>query len=335
MRVRVSSPALRNLTRLVSQGRIGRRYQLLFSRRRSQVGKARVCKTPITGSSPVVASSIKTPLQTGCFLLDHGFGTALRSVGCALPSSPQVSDHLCRRGGFLLRVHFLVLFSPLLIAVNHSILKIPTGRSNFSEDLGFVNHYSRGLETYHHILETSLDLFSQHGYDATSVAQICKKAQISKGAFYHHFPSKQDLFLALMTAWLDQVDGLYQSAANSAEDVPAALKGMATLSGSIFDQLEGGFPILLEFWQQAIRQPAIWKQAVAPYQRYLNFFSAIIQTGIAKGNFDENLDPQVAARLLLAIAMGLLLQASFDPDVENWQDIFYSGINIFLDGIRR
>lgn len=198
-----------------------------------------------------------------------------------------------------------------------------------------MSHYSRGLDTYHHILEISLDLFSQHGYDATSVAQICKKAQISKGAFYHHFPSKQDLFLALMTTWLDQVDGLYQSAASSAEDVPAALKEMATLSGSIFDQLEGGFPILLEFWQQAIRQPAIWKQAVAPYQRYLDFFSAILQNGIAKGTFDENLDPQMAARLLLSIAMGLLLQASFDPDVENWQDIIYSGINIFLDGIRR
>jgi len=198
-----------------------------------------------------------------------------------------------------------------------------------------MSHYPRGLDTYHLILETSLDLFSQYGYDATSVAQICKKAQISKGAFYHHFPSKQDLFLALMNAWLEQVDGLYQSAAASAEDVPAALMAMAGLSGSIFDQLEGGFPILLEFWQQAIRQPTIWKQAVAPYQRYIDFFTEIIQTGISQGNFDESLDPQMAARLLLAVAMGLLLQASFDPDVKNWQQIIYSGINLLLDGIRR
>ena len=69
MRVRVSSPALEKRGRLVSQGRIGRRYQLLCSRRRSQVGKARVCKTPITGSSPVVAFQSPNTPTCGVFFL--------------------------------------------------------------------------------------------------------------------------------------------------------------------------------------------------------------------------------------------------------------------------
>ncbi|HPX96273.1 MAG TPA: TetR/AcrR family transcriptional regulator [Brevefilum fermentans] len=46
----------------------------------------------------------------------------------------------------------------------------------------------RGADTRQSILDTALSLFSKNGYDATSVAEICQQAQISKGAFYHHFP---------------------------------------------------------------------------------------------------------------------------------------------------
>jgi len=198
-----------------------------------------------------------------------------------------------------------------------------------------MSQNSRGNGTYNNILDVSLDLFSRHGYDATSVAEICQTAQVSKGAFYHHFSSKQELFLALMNTWLMQVDGLFQEAAESAETVPAALAKMATIAGSIFDELESGFPILLEFWQQASRQPDIWQRAVSPYQSYIDFFTGIVQSGIQEGAFDETLDPNLAARILMAVAMGLLLQASFDPGGANWQEVTQSGINILLHGIRR
>jgi AcrR family transcriptional regulator len=195
--------------------------------------------------------------------------------------------------------------------------------------------YSRGEETRSIILNTALDLFSTNGYDATSVAEICSKAKISKGAFYHHFPSKQGLFLSLMETWLESVDGMFQEAGKSAMDIPEALESMAGISGGLFNELEGGFPILLEFWTQASRQPAIWSQAVAPYRRYLEYFVGVVQRGIDEGAFDKSLDPEPAARILMAVAMGLLLQASFDPDGADWQEVTRSGIKMILSGLRR
>ena len=44
------------------------------------------------------------------------------------------------------------------------------------------------------------------GYDGTGVAMICERAQVSKGAFYHHFDTKQAIFLALMQQWLEGLD---------------------------------------------------------------------------------------------------------------------------------
>jgi AcrR family transcriptional regulator len=195
--------------------------------------------------------------------------------------------------------------------------------------------YSRGEETRNTILSTALDLFSKNGYDATSVAEICSGAKISKGAFYHHFPSKQDLFLSLMESWLEGVDGMFQNAGETAMDVPEAFAKMADISGGLFDELEGGFPILLEFWTQASRQPAIWSKAVAPYRRFLDYFVGLVQKGIKEGTFDDSLDPEPAARTLMAVAMGLLLQASFDPDGADWQEVTRSGIKMILSGLRR
>jgi AcrR family transcriptional regulator len=48
----------------------------------------------------------------------------------------------------------------------------------------------RGEETHARILEAAAACFGQHGYDAVGVAEICRQANVTKGAFYHHFPSK-------------------------------------------------------------------------------------------------------------------------------------------------
>ncbi len=198
-----------------------------------------------------------------------------------------------------------------------------------------MTHPSNRLKTRSKILETALDLISKKGYEATGVADICHKAHISKGAFYYHFSSKQELFLELMTTWLEDVDKFFQLAASSAGNVPEALEKIAGTTGYIFGNLESGFPILLEFWQQASRRPDIWERAVAPYRHYVDFFADFIQSGIEEGAFAEDTDPQFTARLLMAIAMGLLLQASFDPNGADWQEITRSGIKTILNGLRR
>ena len=196
-----------------------------------------------------------------------------------------------------------------------------------------ANH-SRGIETRNSILVTSLDLISQNGYDATSVAQICQGAQISKGAFYHHFSSKQELFLAMMDTWLESVVELFQTAGENATSIPEALDRMAAISGGLFDALEGGFPILLEFWTQASRHPAIWEKAVAPYQRFLEYFTNLVQMGIDQGSFASTVDPIQAARSLTSVAMGLLLQAIFEPEGAKWQEVTRFSINMIVNGLR-
>ena len=57
---------------------------------------------------------------------------------------------------------------------------------------------TRGKKTRSDILQTASRLFALNGYFHTSTSDILESVSISKGAFYHHFKSKEDLALAVL-----------------------------------------------------------------------------------------------------------------------------------------
>jgi AcrR family transcriptional regulator len=54
-----------------------------------------------------------------------------------------------------------------------------------------------GPDTRSRILAAALDLFSEHGFDGTTLQQIADRLGFTKAALYYHFPSKDDLLAAL------------------------------------------------------------------------------------------------------------------------------------------
>ena len=55
----------------------------------------------------------------------------------------------------------------------------------------------KGDEKRQELLHTAERLFCKHGYEATSVQDILDELKLSKGGFYHHFASKDELLTAL------------------------------------------------------------------------------------------------------------------------------------------
>jgi AcrR family transcriptional regulator len=194
---------------------------------------------------------------------------------------------------------------------------------------------SRSKETRSRILKVSLDLFSKLGYDGTGIADICNTANVSKGAFYHHFRSKQAVFLALLYDWLNELDSRMQGARSSTRNVPEDLISMAGITREVFEAAGGRFSMFLEFWIQANRQPVIWESTVSPYRRYQQMFSSIIEEGVEEGSLAKEVNPDSAARVIIALALGLLLQAFFDPKGTVWDELTKEGMQMLMNGIVR
>jgi len=193
----------------------------------------------------------------------------------------------------------------------------------------------RSKETKKRILDASLDLFSKFGYEGTGIADICKEANISKGAFYHHFNSKQTVFLTLLNNWLNELDFSMQEARGSDYSVPEDLVNMAGIIKKVFEAAGGRFSMFLEFWIQSNRKPEIWETTVSPYRRYQEMFSSIIKKGIEEKSIAEEINPDSVAKVIIALALGLLLQAFFDPRGAVWDELTKDGMRMLLNGIVR
>ncbi|MBI9031172.1 TetR family transcriptional regulator [bacterium] len=62
-------------------------------------------------------------------------------------------------------------------------------------------------ETRRTIILSALKLFSEKGFDATSISEICRNANITKGALYWHFKDKHDLYYQLISEIIREVLG--------------------------------------------------------------------------------------------------------------------------------
>src|ERR1700722_746624 len=62
------------------------------------------------------------------------------------------------------------------------------------------------------LLEASFLLIRERGYSATSVDELCAKAGVTKGAFFHHFQSKNALAVAAADRWSEVSRALFQTA---------------------------------------------------------------------------------------------------------------------------
>lgn len=53
-------------------------------------------------------------------------------------------------------------------------------------------------------LEAALELFTEHGYESTSVEELCRRVGVAKGTFYLYFGGKEDLALALRERFVEE-----------------------------------------------------------------------------------------------------------------------------------
>lgn len=62
------------------------------------------------------------------------------------------------------------------------------------------------------LLDAAMGLVREKGYAATTVDELCARAEVTKGAFFHHFASKEALGVAVAEHWSAVTAGLFEQA---------------------------------------------------------------------------------------------------------------------------
>jgi AcrR family transcriptional regulator len=82
---------------------------------------------------------------------------------------------------------------------------------------------AQGEITVHNLVTVARQLFSERGYASVSTEEIVRTAEVTRGALYHHFSSKSDLFLAVFEDAQREIAERIEQAATSAPDLWAGL----------------------------------------------------------------------------------------------------------------
>ncbi|MFN0262351.1 TetR/AcrR family transcriptional regulator [Tepidamorphus sp. 3E244] len=91
-------------------------------------------------------------------------------------------------------------------------------------------------EARRRILDASFNVIRSKGYGATTVDDLCKAAGVTKGAFFHHFASKEDLGIAAAQHWAEVTGGMFAAAPHRALENPLArVLGYLDLRRNILD----------------------------------------------------------------------------------------------------
>ncbi|MEU0549120.1 helix-turn-helix domain-containing protein [Micromonospora sp. NPDC005979] len=101
--------------------------------------------------------------------------------------------------------------------------------------------------TRERIKAVALELFTEQGYEKTSLREIAERLNVTKAALYYHFKSKDDIVASFVEDRLDQMDAL----TTWGESQPATLETRRALISRYADTMFGGdMPSVMRFFEQ-------------------------------------------------------------------------------------
>jgi AcrR family transcriptional regulator len=168
---------------------------------------------------------------------------------------------------------------------------------------------ARRQATRARLLEAAFNVFAAHGYTGATVDAIVQAAGYSKGAFYFHFSSKEEVFLEVLWTRARAEEQSLRAASEAASGRPLELlRGVASFLGPGHDDTL--WPaLLLEFWSHAARNPRVRDgvASVAHFRReaLLNALRAAAEAGVIR----PALPFEDCADLLLTLGDGLIARA--------------------------
>ncbi|HSE41362.1 MAG TPA: TetR/AcrR family transcriptional regulator [Acidobacteriota bacterium] len=165
----------------------------------------------------------------------------------------------------------------------------------------------RGEKTRQKIISEAASLFHHQGYTATGLDQILKKAEVTKGAFYHHFRSKKDVALAVIREVVaDQVQTrMIDPVINASNPLVAIRNVVLSLRKETPDSdLLTGCPINNLANELALQDPEIQMALATLFHNWEAAWTKSLQRELKSGRRHNYKDPRELSLSLIALIEG-------------------------------
>jgi AcrR family transcriptional regulator len=182
------------------------------------------------------------------------------------------------------------------------------------------------------ILEEAARLFTVRGYAGLSMREVAEAAGVSKAGIYYHFQDKENLFLAVLAASLERLEGLILSARQ--EGATAREQVRAVMRAILAQAPEQRNIIRLASQEMArLSQAARVSFGRLYHEKFIGRVEEVLREGIARGEL-RPVDARLAAWMLLGMAYPFLYQAH-EKELGPPAAAVDLMVSVFFDGIAR
>ena len=178
------------------------------------------------------------------------------------------------------------------------------------------------------LIETARELIWRESYNAVSVDEICKRADVKKGSFYHYFPSKAHLAVEAMDAGMQEMKDIYDDIFSPtrppverfslmAQHVIDHQKEIAAEYGHVC-----GCPFAGLGSEIAGQNDVISEKVADICVKKSAYYQSALRDLIAEGRVDASLNVEAKANELFSFIIGQMIMAKI------WNDLTFLEKNL-------
>jgi AcrR family transcriptional regulator len=198
------------------------------------------------------------------------------------------------------------------------------------------------LERRSSIIAAARECFSRNGFKATTIDEIAEKAELSKGAIYLYFTSKDDLYVSIVVDDFWSIEAGIVDVLGSGGDL--ITRGRSMYMSFVDHCLENRdyVRITQHFLNEGERKsisPGTADKVTAQTSKLLGYISEMIAEGKRAGRIREDVDPAAFGIVAWRMTVGLL-ELVYSQDfqgldiVDGGRNLFEAAYDILVGGIR-
>jgi AcrR family transcriptional regulator len=168
-------------------------------------------------------------------------------------------------------------------------------------------------ETRQKLLDAALQVFARNGYERATVDEIVREAGFSKGAFYVHFETKEDLFWEMLEERITSQQEMFRQVVDHTLSVAENERRILEQAFNM-NQHPLGPAVIMEFTAHGMRNEKVREQLSRMYERWHTFVAETLAAGQELGIVRKDVELNLLASTIMALFEGSMIQSRFAPD---------------------
>ena len=167
-------------------------------------------------------------------------------------------------------------------------------------------------KTKRKIFETSLRLFAEKGYEATSIEEITANVGVAKGTLYYHFSSKEEIFEFLIEEGVKLLKNSIEIKTEKLENSLDKIKAIILIEIKVLVKYENFMTIVLsEIWGSGPRSSLCKKHIF----EYIQMIEQIVEDGINKKEITDGDKNVIASGIFGFTCSSLIYRMRMDKEI--------------------